>query len=101
MILKDNRSPAEQHTHTALIGGRDNFLSSWGQCGPGKGSSFAYWACEPDQEDQVRGWVESRGEINLIDIETVLGTEATLPGDQMHIYRVNADHPALNPEEAE
>lgn len=89
--FKDDRTPKQHVTHTELIGGLDTFMSGWGRA-EGK-RSFAYWACEPSDVDQVRRWVRGRGDIQMGERHEAHCDH----GDALvHIYVVTPTHPALS-----
>lgn len=89
MQFQDDRTEEQRWTHTVLVGGRDRCMSGWGKARGG--SSWAFWACEPDAADAVERWVKSRGDIERIGRD--------LPGRRSrghcHTYVVTNDHPAL------
>ncbi len=57
-IIQDDRTPEQKATHPILVIGTDSFMSGWG--GASGGSSFAAWACRPEDESKVLRYVESR-----------------------------------------
>lgn len=92
MIFQDDRTAAERATLTVLVGGRDSFMSGWGKADGG--SSFAYWACEPDQVFAVSSWVEARGDITLVPIADLLEGDRH-ETEHCHVYAVRANHVSL------
>ena len=97
-MLKDDRNEDQQFSHDVLVGGRDSFMSGWGEAEGG--SSYAFWACQPSDQQAVGAWVEARDDIEsrgAID-------ESELPAlgdcDHCHIYIVGDGHPALNQQPA-
>ena len=98
-IFRDDRTDEQQHTHTALVVGRDTFMSGWGGA-PRR--SYAAWACLPSDVDKVLAWVCSRSDMRNVRI--VMGnTYGWVPrgfdsdkGDHFHVYVVDyPEHPAL------
>ena len=63
MVRKDNRSEAEQLTHTILWVGTDTFLSGTLH---GGGISVAAWACTPDDDAACERWVRSRKDMRRV-----------------------------------
>lgn len=99
--IEDDRDDAERRTHRHLVAGRDSFLSGWG--GAEGGASIAAWACEPGDADRVFRWVKGRSDmrrVKLLDERAGFGGfvlwRAHYAGlRHVHIYVVNAGHPAL------
>lgn len=91
---KDDRSAAEQSTHSILWGGRDACLSGWGHA-EGR-DSYAYWACRPEDSDAVEKWVRSRSDIENVRDST--GDHKYGSGGALvRIYVIREGHPALRP----
>lgn len=84
--IHDSRSEEEQETHTVLVGGVDKCLSGWGEAEGRR--SVAFWACRPEDQEQVKTWVEGRS-----DIEG--GAYFQRRSDLIHVYAVTVVHPAL------
>ncbi len=85
----DDRTNEQRRTHTVLYGGRDTFMSGWGECRDGV--SYAFWACTPADAECVRDWVQSRSDISrLRQVPRTIGRN-----DHVHIYCVGPGHPAL------
>lgn len=95
VIYKDDRTDAERETLTVLVGGRDSFMSGWGgPTGAEDGSSYAYWACRPDDVFTVSEWVEARDEITLVPIDDVMSKEQS-EHEHVHVYAVREGHVSL------
>ena len=58
MILRDDRTPEQKKTHTLIVLMTDRVLSGWGRATGGP--SYAGWACEPKNANEVESWVRSR-----------------------------------------
>jgi hypothetical protein len=59
MIVKDDRTEEQRHTHTMLVVMNDRFMSGWGQAS--EGTSVAAWACKTGEEiDAAERWARSR-----------------------------------------
>jgi hypothetical protein len=86
-MIQDDRTPEQKTTHTNLAGGRDSFMSGWGEAEGG--ASYAYWACTDASVDAVTRWVESRGDI------TVSLYNPASKAKHTHVYVVGPNHPAL------
>ena len=95
MITVDDRTPEQKQSHTWIVKGRDKCLSGWG--GAEGGSSYAGWACKPDDVDQVEQWVRSRGDIQRVFVCTPGYHLSGGKNDHYHIYVVNENHPAKQP----
>lgn len=94
-IDKDDRTEAQQKTHTWLVVGTDSFMSGWG--GARGGLSYAAWACLPDDRDKVFNWVEGRSDMKRVREVSEYDKKYYAPGAaHCHIYVVEAGHPALN-----
>ena len=90
--FKDDRTPSQTRTHTVFIGGRDSCLSGWGHAE--RKTSYAFWACRPEDADRVVKWVCGRSDIPHVRRRTTAPTAA--PGALVHIYCVDrVTHPAL------
>ena len=101
MTREDRRTAEQQRTHTTLIGGTDPFLSGWGEAKGGR--SFAFWACRPEIAEHVLGWVQGRGDLRRVRIETDRPGRPYRPGRtcaHLSIYVVAPGHPA-HPEGSE
>lgn len=92
-VLEDDRNEAEEISHCEIVLGRDTCLSGWGEA-EGK-TSFAGWACELKDIEQVKEWVESRTDMRSVKI---VDGDYIPSGSKwhLHIYVVNEGHPALN-----
>ena len=88
MPIIDDRTSEQLATHPVLVGGHDTFMSGWGLA---KGRrSYAFWACRPENVATVRGWVDSRSDIEVTEFDH--GSD----NDLKHIYVVCDNHPALD-----
>jgi len=92
MILVDDRTKEEKVSHDWLVIGTDTFLSGWGKAKGG--TSYAVWACIPDNRQKVLNWVEGRSDMKRVR-ETV-GSYRPSGVGHCHIYVVNEGHPALS-----
>tara|TARA_R110000751_G_C13720709_1_gene475428 strand:+ start:380 stop:706 length:327 start_codon:yes stop_codon:yes gene_type:complete len=104
--VKDDRiestTSRERASAKYLIGGRDTFLSGWGEAEGGY--SDAFWACTKEQRESVTEWVQSRSDIRDVKeivLQDAVARGGTLPrvlfpqAAHVHIYFVRPDHPAL------
>lgn len=92
MIIEDDRTEEQKHTHPIAWGGTDSFLSGWGRAEGGV--SIAMWACRPENEYRVERWVRNRGDIKRVR-KTVLHGYRPRGTGHCHIYVVDSAHPAL------
>lgn len=92
MIIEDDRTEQEKRTHTVLVKGKDMFLSGWGEAEGG--TSFAAWACTPDDQYTVERWVRNRGDMRCVDIVTD-DYRPSRSCKHFHIYVVRDGHPAI------
>ena len=92
MILQDDRTPDQRKTHTIIIAMTDRFMSGWGQAQDG--TSYAGWACEPQDAATVLDWVHGRTDAMRV---REVGTNWRPQGQgHTHIYVVKPGHPALS-----
>lgn len=90
-IRKDDRTPEEKKTHTILITATDSCLSGWGDARGGL--SKCAWAVAPDQSwERVFNWVKRRSDMRYVNMTT---GKWYPKASHVHIYVVNAGHPAL------
>jgi hypothetical protein len=91
--FKDDRLTGDHSLYTELVGGRDTFMSGWGDA---PGSSFAFWACRPADVKLVEAWVEGRGDISSVRVRHDAGAcpVQLSKRDHCHIYPVGEGHPA-------
>lgn len=94
--IQDDRTWEQRGTHRILIVGTDRFMSRLGQRAGVCQQSFAAWACRPEDADSVEKWVRSRGDMTRVR----RATDRLHPqkGVHVHIYVVDAEHPALGGE---
>ena len=94
MERKDDRTEAQVKTHRLAIVGTDSFMSGWG--GAAGGTSLAAWAYDPavTNGDRVFNWVKSRSDMKRVREVTVEGYHPSCA--HLHIYVVDAKHPAHN-----
>ena len=87
----DDRTTDEKRTLTTIIAGKDTFLTGWGEADGV--TSYAAWACTPEDRAKVLRWVRNRSD--MAKVQSV--DEAWRPsvGSLYHIYAVNPGHPAL------
>jgi len=91
MKIQDDRTPEEKTTHSIIVVGTDSFLSGWGEAKGG--ASYAGWACQYKDLDQVERWVRSRPEMKRVRI---VGNDWRPKGiGHTHVYVVREKHPAL------
>ena len=93
-VRVDDRTPEQQKTHTWLVTATDRCLSGWG--GASRGTSKCAWACESLKIAQrVCEWVSSRSEMQYVNVTN----RPWYPrAKHVHIYVVEAGHPALEGE---
>ena len=88
---QDDRTPEQRRTHTILITATDRAMSGWG--GARGGLSKCAWAVAPDQSwERVFNWVKRRGDMSYVNMTTGKWYPRAA---HVHIYVVNAGHPAL------
>lgn len=92
MILQDDRNEFEKKHCHLIYGGRDRGLSGWGLAT--NGNSYAYWACSSEHLEALQRWVDSRSDIDPMQMPTEFAD-----GDHVHIYTVRWSHPCLNGED--
>ena len=89
---KDDRTD-DYPGHTVLVGGLDTFMSGWGDA-PGK--SYAFWACRPEDEENVTTHIRARGDIKRVRrIEHRPHDECPIhlgKGDHCHVCLVHEGH---------
>ena len=90
----DDRTQEEKKTHTCLIVMTDRCLSGWGLAEGG--SSYAGWACKPENDGQVFGWVESRSDSMRVRYVSSDYKPNSRYCKHFHIYVVRNGHPAIN-----
>jgi hypothetical protein len=91
----DDRTPEQKQTHTVVIAGNDRAMTNIGrECGMVQrgGQSIAAWACRPGDAVRVEAWVKGRNDLTYI---RVAGKRLGKPGDHVHIYVVDDQHPAI------
>lgn len=91
-ILKDDRKEGCFPEYTRIVVGKDAFLSGWGHA-EGK-TSYAGWACKPEDVNTVEAWVKSRSDMRHVAVKPSNWLPAS-SGWHFHIYVVDEDHPAL------
>lgn len=90
-VYKDDRDNlADASEYTNLVGGRDSFLSGWGQAPNG---SYAYWACRDEDVEKVREWVDNRDEFRRVEVVEDIPKRGK--GTHTSVYVVREGHPAL------
>ena len=88
MQRKDDRTEAQQQTHTILVVGTDRFLSGWGAALGGL--SYAAWACDSGvQADAMRQRIAGRTDMSRV--RTVIDKPGNryapkAPCKHLHIY---------------
>jgi len=91
MKVVDDRTPDQKDTHTHIIGGTDKCMSGWGEAKGG--TSYAGWACTPDDAPKVERWVHARGDMSRVRL--MVRTWRPRGKGHCHIYVVTDGHPAL------
>ena len=91
-IIKDDRTAEEVQKTIGFVIATDSFMSGWGKAR--KGSSKVAWACKLEHVDAVMDWVESRDEMNHVN---VVKADKWEPGKYAHlsVYVVNEGHSSL------
>ena len=92
-MKQDDRTEEQKKEYTYLIGGRDTCLSGWGLAS--NGSSYAYWACKPEDVDKVSSWVGKRGDIANVGVYRS-NLFYKVVRYYVYVYRVEDGHPALS-----
>ena len=90
-VYEDDRSDEQRKTHRQLIGGKDSFMSGWGQA---PNDSYAYWACRLEDAEKVAAWVQSRSDIKYFAVR-LDSYPRRGRGTHTHVYVVTPGHPAL------
>lgn len=93
MIWKDDRTEEQRRALTVLVGGKDTYLSGWGRAEGG--DSWALWACRPEDEEAVRRWVQSRGDIPRVTQHEPANIRRTAGVVHVHIYVADEEHIAV------
>ncbi len=88
--IQDDRTDEQVKTHVHLIGGKDEFLSSWGNQKPS--DSYAYWACEPEDRDKCYREVKARTEFPKVLEQSEEVVDLISKAAQVHIYVVEPGH---------
>jgi len=90
-IFKDDRTEDQKSTHWKGVKGTDTVLSGWGQA---EGmTSYAIWACKPEDLDAVYEWVESRSDMkNVAEVDL---DDFVKPTGHTHVYVVTEGHSSL------
>jgi hypothetical protein len=91
MKRKDDRTVEQITTHPNIVGGRDTFMSGWGEARGGV--SYAGWACRDEDVEKVYRWVKSRDEMRAVGVRRVWYPKSR--NARVHIYVVTPGHPAL------
>jgi len=90
MIYQDDRTTEQKNTHSVIVAMTDTFMSGWGKAE--NGTSYAGWACKPEDADKVERWVRSRSDASRV---RVVGSNWRPRGKgHTHIYVVTDTHPA-------
>jgi hypothetical protein len=84
-IFKDDRTEAEQKTHTVAVVGTDPFLSGWGDAE--NGVSYAGWACRPEDIDETEASVRLRGDMLRVRIVTLKGYKPKAAHTHIYVWR--------------
>ena len=85
MILQDDRTVAERTSHIFGVVGTDPFMSGWG--GAEGGTSYAIWACTPEDVRRVEDKVERRGD--MLRVRVVELATYRPRAQHVHIYVAN------------
>ena len=86
----DRREPAELAGDYVLIGGRDSFMSGWGN---GVGGSYAYWSVPRHLADTMLQWVKARDEFSRVKVYQTIPYK---PKGHVSVYAYNPKHPAFD-----
>ena len=92
-FLKDDRTEETAKTHTVIIGGKDRYLSGW-RCNDGR-ASYAFWACLPEDADDVRQWIDGRSDIEFAKRRNIYRIRELAKNNDVHVYVVDDNHPSL------
>lgn len=92
MTRADDRTEEQKKTHTVIVAMTDRCLSGWG--GAAGGTSYAGWACRPEDAARVERWVRNRSDAMRVRIISDPWRPRG-PG-HTHVYVVNDGHPSLS-----
>lgn len=87
-VVIDDRTPAQQRTHTLAVVGTDSFMSGWGEAKGGL--SYAAWACTPETVDEVEQRIKERAEMKRVRVVRLAGYRAK-GAKHLHIYVVDEE----------
>lgn len=71
MIIQDDRTEEQKTTLTYGVVGTDKFMSGWGKAD--NGTSYAVWACKPDDIDKLERTINGRGDmlrVRIVELKT-------------------------------
>jgi hypothetical protein len=88
--VNDRRQQAELAGEYVLVGGRDSFMSGWGQ---GVDGSYAYWSVPRHLADTMLQWVKARDEFPRDKVYQVVPYKAR---GHVSVYAYNPKHPAFD-----
>jgi len=92
-VIRDERTEAQQLTHTWGVVARDTRMSGWG--GAEGGTSWCAWACDPSVDiNKVFEWVEDRSDMLRVEIVDLDDFEPPKSCVHFHIYVCDPTHPA-------
>lgn len=66
MIFVDDRTQEQKQTHTLIVMMTDSFMSGWGAATGGP--SYAGWACQPDEVDEMESRIRGRSDAKRVRI---------------------------------
>jgi hypothetical protein len=92
-MLVDDRNEATKQSHTFLVAARDGFLSGWGKATDC--TSYAAWACRPEDGPDVLDWVRARGDMTHVRATTEAAIKRHARHNHVHIYEVGESHPSV------
>lgn len=90
----DDRNEEQKRTHTWAIVAKDKAMSHWG--GASGGVSRCAWAVPLSDLDKVKRWVRARGDMSYVRPIILANYRAPKGTAHLHIYVVDANHPAVN-----
>lgn len=90
----DDRNEEQKRTHLWAVVARDKAMSYWGQAAGGV--SRCAWAVPFLDLDKVENWVRGRGDMTYVRPIALANYRAPRGTAHLHIYVVDANHPAVN-----
>jgi len=93
-MLFDDRNDATKQSHTFIVAARDGCLSGWGEATDC--TSYAAWACRPEDGPRVLDWVRQRGDMTHVRATTEATLKRHARHNHVHIYEVGESHPSVD-----